>query len=125
MSRLPHADPLALRTRLARAQHACAATLVAAATLMPSGLLPASMEARVHDQVNQLLRVFNRLGRLKASEREVREAERIRLAQVPCHGRAPSEWRTRDPFSGVLAPLSVRGRETSSGRETHLDGVTA
>jgi len=122
----PFPAPHAARSRVARVQHACAAALVAGSALIPSGLLPGSAESRVHDQVNQLLRVFNRLGRLKASDRELREAERIRNAQVHCHGRQPSELRPRDPFCAPFAPLSVRGRETPRDRTlTPLDGATS
>ena len=79
------------RHHVVRLQRACAAALVAGSALLPSGTGTGSPESRVHDQVNQLLRVFNRLGRLKASDRELQEAERIRAAQVQCHGRLPSE----------------------------------
>ena len=72
-------------------QHAFAAVLVAGSALVPNGLLPGSREARAHEQVNQLLRVINRLGRLKAAERALLAAERNRHAQVFCSGRQPSE----------------------------------
>lgn len=80
------------KSKLAGLQHAFAAVLVAT-TLLPSGLLPGSWESRVHEQVNQLLRGFSRLGRVKAADRELQAAERIRRAQVFCSGRQPSELR--------------------------------
>ncbi|MEP6873286.1 MAG: hypothetical protein ABI887_02895 [Burkholderiales bacterium] len=78
--------------RLAGLQHALAAVLVVS-TLLPSGLLPGNWESRAHEQVNQLLRVINRIGRLKSADRELQAAERRRRAQVFCSGRQPSELR--------------------------------
>lgn len=78
------------KSNLAGLQHVFAAVLVAT-TLLPNGLLPGNWESRVHEQVNQLLRGFSRLGRVKAADRELQDAERIRRAQVFCSGRQPSE----------------------------------
>ena len=96
--------------RMARVQHACAAALVAGSALMPGGMFPGSWESRVHEQVDQLLRVFNRLGRLKATDRALQAAERIRRAQVHCHGRQPSELR----FAADKPPLARAASDARS-----------
>lgn len=98
------------RGHVTRLQRACAAALVAGSALLPSGTSSGSPESRVHDQVNQLLRVFNRLGRLKASDRELQEAERIRAAQVQCHGRAPSELCLGTPRPPAALPGRISRR---------------
>ena len=78
--------------RLAGLQHALATVLVVS-TLLPSGLMPGNWESRAHEQVDQLLRVIDRLSRLKSNDRELQAAERRRRAQVYCSGRQPSELR--------------------------------
>ena len=94
---------------IARVHYACAATLVAASALMSGGHITGSLESRMHDQLNQLLRVFIRLVRLKASDRELQEAERIRKAQVHCYGRQPSELSA----AAVRPPLVERCEKKS------------
>ena len=87
-------------------QHAFAAVLVVGTALVPNGLLPGSRDARAHEQVNQLLRVINRLGRLKAAERALLAAERNRRAQVFCSARQPSELRF-----ATVKPLFARAHD--------------
>lgn len=84
-------------------QHALAAVLVAGSALVPNGMAPGSREGRAHEQVNQLLRAINRLGRLRAAERALLAAERNRRAQVFCSGRQPSQL----SFAAVKPPLAL------------------
>ena len=102
---------LSKHTPAARLQRACAAALVAGSALLPGGTNGASVESRVHEQVNQLLRVFSRLSRAKASDRELHRAERLRQAEVRCHGRQPSRW-------CVAAPAVLMARTARAARST-------
>jgi hypothetical protein len=88
---------------LANWQHAFAAALVAASSLVPAGLSGGSWESRAHEQVNQLLRVINRLVRQKSNDRELQAAKGDRRVRIYCSGRQPSELRYAR-FQPPLAP---------------------
>ena len=102
---------LPARSRLASWSHALAAALVAGSSLVSASLLPGSWESRATDQVNQLLRVFNRLVRHKAGDRELQAAELDRRVRVFCSGRQPSELRPSGctPLRALADSSSERG----------------